>query len=138
MTIRVETDGLIIHLDYGVQVVRGQEVPVVGSEVCYAGAEFEDDQVMGYIVEMAKGDDPRLSYVDDEDASEPEPELIESEAEVEDETSGDLFDPRDHNQDEVMAYLAEASEEEVGRVKAAEAEGKRRPKVIAYTSASKE
>ena len=47
----------------------------------------------------------------------------------------DVFDPSKHNQDEVLAYLADAEVDEVERVKAAEAEGKNRDKIAAFEPA---
>ncbi|MFI1371342.1 hypothetical protein ACH4UY_04930 [Streptomyces longwoodensis] len=42
------------------------------------------------------------------------------------------FDPSKHSQDEVIAYLDKASDEEVARIKAAESVGKNRRQIAAY------
>lgn len=42
------------------------------------------------------------------------------------------YDPAEHNQDEVIAYLDQVSDEEVQRIKAAEAAGKDRKQIAAY------
>lgn len=48
---------------------------------------------------------------------------------------GGPFDPTAHNQDDVLAYLADADRAEVDRVKAVEAEGKKRAKITEFEPA---
>jgi len=80
----------------------------------------------GYIVPSdlldGEGDDPRL----------PDPAPVERpSADVDNEPAE--YDPSKERVEEVLAYLDGADEEEVQRVLAAEAEGKGRSTILAYT-----
>jgi hypothetical protein len=67
----------------------------------------------------------------------PDPEPVkaeETDGEGSEQDPSKPYDPGEHNQDEVLAYLATADDAEVERVKAAEAEGpKKRAGIAGFT-----
>jgi hypothetical protein len=61
--------------------------------------------------------------------------VVESdEGDGDEKTEGDVFDPSEHKVDDVLAYLADADEDERQRVLTAESEGKTRSTILSFTA----
>lgn len=115
MPLRVESDGKIVRLRSS-------------ATLAYVGQAFADGDVSDDYLERVKaGLVPGLSYHEEDEPVE--------ESKKEEPPPTDSYDPSVHNQDDVLAYLATADEDEVERVKAAEKQGKGRQKIVGYEAA---
>lgn len=151
MTIRVDRDGKIVPIIQGTASVAGKDVPLGFGEVTSAGRLLRDDQVEPDTLERIKaGDVAGLSWHESDDpgpppgAFEPEPSGTDARglgpsADGDDggaSSDPDLYDPSDHNQEEVLEYLKTADEAEAARVKDVESQGKGRQGIADYKPSS--
>jgi hypothetical protein len=153
MPVKVIKDGQMVErLSGDASLGLGDRKVRVGyTTIEYAGAILADDQVDDQLLELVKdGEVPGLAYFDDEDeareAGEPEPTPVPLSAADAAASVGvglasepdlaqdnpDEYDPSSYNQAQVLEYLADADDDEVERVQAAERSGQNRQGIAAY------
>lgn len=103
--VRVKKDGVTVPIVLAVFEIRGRHINNTAPEVASEGDTYDPKKLPEELIERIKEGDAYTSEMF---------ELVD-ESETRSSEEGE-FDPTEHNQKEVLEYLADASAEEVARV----------------------